>query len=213
MLLCLSDYGFAAARPLITQLQMLVSALWFHSNGLVVIPWGLLLQCRTPDPGLNLPFLFFQILALARARERPMRLNLLLSGWRSDCCSTCFFTAGRWRWGAEYRFSAGSRSAQSLRRNAMHRRCDRSAAVATQYPSESPALGRSDEAVRLVRAGAEILRQHHPRTFSPCPGSDRLVDLEVEEIRPALLMEPGRSRNPAEPQSYSQWDMFSRISL
>jgi hypothetical protein len=79
-LLCLSDYGFAAARPLITQLQMLASALWFHSSGLVVIPWGLLLQWRTPDPGLSLPFLFFQILALARARERPTRLNLLLSG-------------------------------------------------------------------------------------------------------------------------------------
>ena len=52
---CLSDYGFAAARPLTTQLQILTSALWFHPRGPVVIPWGLLLQWRIPDPGLNLP--------------------------------------------------------------------------------------------------------------------------------------------------------------
>jgi hypothetical protein len=78
--LCLSDYGFAAARPLTTQLQMLASALWFHPTGLVVIPWGLLLQWRIPDPGLNLPIMFLQIVALARARERPTRVNLWLSG-------------------------------------------------------------------------------------------------------------------------------------
>ena len=77
---CLSDYGFAAARPLTTQLQMLASALWFHPRGPVVIPWGLLLQWRIPDPGLNLPFLCFQIVALARAREQPTRLNVWLSG-------------------------------------------------------------------------------------------------------------------------------------
>jgi hypothetical protein len=79
-MLCLSDYGFAAARPLTAQLQMLASALWFRPSGLVVIPWGLLLQWRIPDPGLNLPFMFFQIVALARARERPTRLNVWLSG-------------------------------------------------------------------------------------------------------------------------------------
>jgi hypothetical protein len=77
---CLSDYGFAAARPLTTQLRMLASALWFHPTGLVVIPWGLLLQWRVPDPALYLPFLCFQILAVARARERPTLLNLGLSG-------------------------------------------------------------------------------------------------------------------------------------
>ena len=78
--LYLSDYGFAAARPLTSQLQMLASALWFHPTGLLVIPWGLLLHWRVPDPGLNFPFMFFQIVALARARERPTRLNLWLSG-------------------------------------------------------------------------------------------------------------------------------------
>jgi hypothetical protein len=78
--LCLSDYGFAAARPFTTQLQMLASALWFHPTGLVVIPWGLLLHWRIPDPGLNLPFMLFQIVALARAREQPRRLSVLLSG-------------------------------------------------------------------------------------------------------------------------------------
>ena len=77
---CLSDYGFAAARPLTTQLRMLASALWFHPTGLVVIPWGLLLQWRVPDPALYLPFMCFQILAVARARERPTLLNLGLSG-------------------------------------------------------------------------------------------------------------------------------------
>jgi hypothetical protein len=59
---------------------MLASALWVHPRGFVTIPWGLLLQWRIPDPGLNLPFLFFQIVALARARERPTRLNLGFSG-------------------------------------------------------------------------------------------------------------------------------------
>jgi hypothetical protein len=79
-ILCMSDYGFAAARPLTAQLQMLVSALWLRPRALVVIPWGLLLQWRIPDPGLNLPFMFFQIVALARAREQQTRLNLWLSG-------------------------------------------------------------------------------------------------------------------------------------
>lgn len=79
-ILCLSDYGFAAARPLSSQLQMLASALWIHPEGLVAIPWGLLLHWRVPDPGLDLPFMFFQIVTLARARERPTRLNLWLSG-------------------------------------------------------------------------------------------------------------------------------------
>ena len=79
-MLCLSDYGFAAARPLTTQLRMLASALWFHPKGLVIIPWGLLLQWRVPDPGLNLPFMCFQIVALARAREHPTRLKVWLSG-------------------------------------------------------------------------------------------------------------------------------------
>ena len=79
-MLCLSDYGFAAARPLTTQLRMLAAALWFHPRGLVIIPWGLLLQWRVPDPGLYLPLMFFQIVALARAREHPTRPNLGLSG-------------------------------------------------------------------------------------------------------------------------------------
>jgi hypothetical protein len=77
---CLSDYGFAAARPLTTQLQILATALWRHPEGLIEIPWGLLLQWRVPDPGLNLPFMFVQIVTLARAREHPSRLNLGLSG-------------------------------------------------------------------------------------------------------------------------------------
>jgi hypothetical protein len=79
-LFCLSDYGLDAARPVTAQLQMLASALWFHPTGLISIPWGLLLQWRVPDPGLNLPFICIQIVALARARERPSRLNVWLSG-------------------------------------------------------------------------------------------------------------------------------------
>jgi hypothetical protein len=77
---CLSEYGLAAGRPLTSQLQMLVSALWLQPKGLVVIPWGLLLQWRVPNPGLDLPFICFQIVALARACEKPTRLNLWLSG-------------------------------------------------------------------------------------------------------------------------------------
>ncbi len=79
-LYCLSDYGLEAARPITAQLRILASALWFHPTGFIVIPWGLLLQWRVPDPGLNLPFLCLQIVALARARERPSRLNLWISG-------------------------------------------------------------------------------------------------------------------------------------
>jgi hypothetical protein len=77
--LCLSDFGFAE-RPFANQLRMLGEALWFHPAGLITIPWGRVLHWRVPDPGLDLPFLLFQILALARARERPTRLNLALSG-------------------------------------------------------------------------------------------------------------------------------------
>jgi hypothetical protein len=77
---CLSEYGLAAARPLTSQLQMLASALWLQPKALVYIPWGLLLQWRVPNPGLDLPFMCFQIVALARAREKPTRLNLWLSG-------------------------------------------------------------------------------------------------------------------------------------
>ena len=90
-MLCLSDYGFAAARPLTTQLQILASALWFRPRGPVVIPWGQLLQWRIPDPGLNLPFMLFQILALARAREQPTRLNVLLSGLAFGSAVLCVF--------------------------------------------------------------------------------------------------------------------------
>jgi hypothetical protein len=78
--LCLSDYGFAAARPFTAQLQILASALWFHPHDLVKIPWGLLLQWRVPEPALPLAFMCLQIVAQARARERPTRPNLALSG-------------------------------------------------------------------------------------------------------------------------------------
>jgi hypothetical protein len=89
--LCLSDYGFAAARPFASQLQMLASALWFHPEGLVVIPWGLLFHWRVPDPALDLPFMFFQIVVLARAREHPTRSNLWLSGFAFGLLFYVFF--------------------------------------------------------------------------------------------------------------------------
>jgi hypothetical protein len=57
-LFCLCDYGFATAHPLIDQLRMLGAALWLPSSALVTIPWGLLLQWRVPDPGLDLPYYF-----------------------------------------------------------------------------------------------------------------------------------------------------------
>ena len=189
-MLCFSDYGFAAARPFTTQLQILASALWFRPSGLVVIPWGLLLQWRIPDPGLNLPFMFFQIVgpgASARAADAPE--HMVFGAGVRTALLRIFLLLDDGAGGTEYRFPAGSRSAQSLRRHAMHRRGHRSAAVAIQYPSESAALGRSDEAVRPVHAGSETVRKHHAHALPPCPGGDRLVDLEVEEIRPALRME------------------------
>lgn len=78
---CLSDYGFAISHPLVTQLKILVAALWFHPRGLVsVASGGLLWQYRFPDPGFVLAFICFQIVAMARARETPAWSNLWLSG-------------------------------------------------------------------------------------------------------------------------------------
>ena len=78
-MLCLSDFGFAE-RPFASHLRLLGEALWFHPAGLITIPWGRVLHWRVPDPGLDLPFPLFQILALVRAREGPARFNLGVSG-------------------------------------------------------------------------------------------------------------------------------------
>ena len=78
-IVCLADFGLAD-RPCINQLELLASALWLHPTGLVAILWGFQLHWRVPDPGLGLPLMLFQIVALARARERPTRLNVWLSG-------------------------------------------------------------------------------------------------------------------------------------
>jgi hypothetical protein len=75
----LSDYGFCASHPVIPQLHMVGSAL-LHSKGYTNIPWGLLPQWRIPNPSLDLPFLFLQVITLGRACERPTTLNIWLSG-------------------------------------------------------------------------------------------------------------------------------------
>jgi len=89
-MLCLSDFGFAE-RPFANQLRLLGEALWFQPAGPITIPWQRVLHWRVPDPGLDLPFLLFQILALARARERPTRFNLGLSGFAFGLLFYVFF--------------------------------------------------------------------------------------------------------------------------
>ena len=77
-ILCMSDFGFCGPYVILTQLRRLGSALVVHPAGeLLLWPY---LQWRAPDPALNLPFLFVQIVALSIARERPRRLNLWISG-------------------------------------------------------------------------------------------------------------------------------------
>jgi len=88
---CLSDYGFAAARPVIAQLKILASALWLHPTGLVSIQWGLPLQWRVPDPALAFPFVCFQIVALALARDKPTNRNFCLSGFAFGLLFYVFF--------------------------------------------------------------------------------------------------------------------------
>ena len=90
-ILCLSDYGFAVAHPFAAQLEILASALWFHRAGLVDAPWGLIQHWRVPDPALALPFVFFQVVALARAREKPTGRNLILSGFTFGLVFYIFF--------------------------------------------------------------------------------------------------------------------------
>ena len=65
---------------IVPQLKRLISALVIHPVGnLSSIPY-FFFQRRAPDSALDLPFLFFQIVAVSIARERPRRLNLWLSG-------------------------------------------------------------------------------------------------------------------------------------
>ncbi len=75
---CMSDFGFCGRFVFLLQLRQLAIALVIHPVGrLITIPFA---QWRAPDPSLDLPFLFFQILAVSNARERPRRLNLWISG-------------------------------------------------------------------------------------------------------------------------------------
>ncbi|HEY6298692.1 MAG TPA: hypothetical protein VIW95_03525 [Candidatus Binatus sp.] len=79
---CLSDSGFCAGLEgpfvIVSQMRRIVSALVVHPVGdLLSFPFIL---WRAPDPALDLPFLFLQIVAVSNARERPRSLNLWLSG-------------------------------------------------------------------------------------------------------------------------------------
>lgn len=74
----LSDYGLCTSHPLIAQLRIVASAL-LHPRGFANIPWALLLQWRIPNPSLDLPFLFLQVITLGRARERPTTANIWMS--------------------------------------------------------------------------------------------------------------------------------------
>jgi len=86
-IVCMSEFGFCGIHlssfvscglhDMAGQLKRLVSALVIHPVGLWTNPF---IQWRTPNPALDLPFLFIQIIAVANARERPRRLNLWMSG-------------------------------------------------------------------------------------------------------------------------------------
>ena len=77
---CMSDLGFCGHLVVVPQLKRLVSAIVIHPSGKLLDIPSFFFQWRAPDPALDLPFLFLQILALSNARERPRRLNLWLSG-------------------------------------------------------------------------------------------------------------------------------------
>ena len=76
---CISDRGFCRTTPGVAHVKTLISALFLHPTGLLNIPLIPLLQWRIPNPALDLPFLFIQIVALSVARESPTRLHLWLS--------------------------------------------------------------------------------------------------------------------------------------
>lgn len=88
----LSDYGFCASHPVITQLRIAESAL-LHPRGFAHMPWNFMLQWRIPDPALDLPFLFLQVITVGRARERPTRLNIGLSALSFGLLFYVFFYA------------------------------------------------------------------------------------------------------------------------
>jgi hypothetical protein len=80
-IVCMSEpafcNGFNGPLVLVFQLRRLLSALFIHPSGPLQLSPVML--WRTPDPALDLPFLFLQIIAVASARRRPQRLNLYLS--------------------------------------------------------------------------------------------------------------------------------------
>jgi len=77
---CISDRGFCRTAPVVFQVKTLVSALFLHPTGLLNIPVISMLQWRMPNPGLDLAFLFIQIVAISVARESPTRSRVWLSG-------------------------------------------------------------------------------------------------------------------------------------
>lgn len=80
-ILCLSDLGFCGPLAIVSQLRRLLSALVIHPDRNFRFAGSFFFfQWRVPNPALDLPFLFLQIVAVSIARERPRRLNLWLSG-------------------------------------------------------------------------------------------------------------------------------------
>ncbi len=75
----LSDAGVYRAHPIVMQVRELAQALgWMGSFArLDSLP---LYQWRIPDPALDFPLLFVEIVAVSIARQRPARLSLGLSG-------------------------------------------------------------------------------------------------------------------------------------
>jgi hypothetical protein len=77
---CLSEIGFGYPGPFSQQVNRLLDALVVHPYGHLrpsELPFW---HWRVPNPALDLPFLFLQVVVLSVALDRPTRRNLWFSG-------------------------------------------------------------------------------------------------------------------------------------
>jgi hypothetical protein len=80
-ILCVSDFRFTNSAALTYEFKAIWNALIIHPHGIIdLTPLPIWDWRRVPNPALDLPFLFVQILAVSIAFDRPNRLNLWLSG-------------------------------------------------------------------------------------------------------------------------------------
>ena len=78
---CLSNFRFVTSTPLNYQFKAIAYGLLLRPHGILdLTPAPLWEWQRVPNPALDLPFLFVQVLAVSMAFARPKGLNLWLSG-------------------------------------------------------------------------------------------------------------------------------------